>query len=117
MSIEAACHCKSVRLVVAHIPAELTDCNCSICRRYGSLWAYYSPDDVEVVGAPVQHYKWDDRSIRFERCGRCGCVTHWSANDKAVNRMGINARMFEPSVIKDVHVRHLDGATTEEYVD
>lgn len=29
--------------------AEVTECNCSICRRYGVLWAYYPPDRVRVL--------------------------------------------------------------------
>ena len=39
MSVAASCHCGACILAVAVAPVEVTDCNCSICRRYGVLWA------------------------------------------------------------------------------
>ena len=38
--IRASCHCGAVCLEIDAAPAEVTECNCSICRRYGGLWAY-----------------------------------------------------------------------------
>jgi hypothetical protein len=46
--IVASCHCGAVLLEITEAPPEITDCNCSICRRYGVLWAYYSPRQVVV---------------------------------------------------------------------
>lgn len=47
--IEASCHCGAVRILVAERPWVLTACNCSLCRRLGTLWAYYRPDEVAIV--------------------------------------------------------------------
>lgn len=47
--ITAACHCGQVALEIDSPPTEVTDCTCSICRRYGVLWAYYSPSQVRIV--------------------------------------------------------------------
>jgi hypothetical protein len=44
--IEASCHCGAVKLEIQSAPNGVTDCNCSICRRYGVLWAYYEPAQV-----------------------------------------------------------------------
>ena len=41
--IDVACHCGAVRLTVPRAPVEVTECNCSICRRLGARWAYYAP--------------------------------------------------------------------------
>lgn len=116
--IEAACHCGRVRLTTAAAPGEVTECNCSICRRYGALWAYYPPARV-TVEAPdgTDGYMWDDRAIRFHRCRTCGCVTHWSPVDPAMDRMGVNARLMEPAVVAAARLRHLDGAASERYLD
>ena len=116
---EASCHCGAVRLVCDAAPTEVTDCNCSICRRYGVLWAYYVPAMVRLVppDAATDVYMWDDRAIRFHRCRSCGCVTHWSAVDAAVDRMGVNARLMPPEVVARARVRRLDGAVTERYLD
>lgn len=113
----ATCHCAAVRLTCEAAPAEVTECTCSICRRYGVLWAYYEPAQVRIEGGATEVYEWDDRSIGFHRCVACGCVTHWSANDPAVNRMGVNARLMDLEVLAAARVRHLDGAVTEQYLD
>ena len=38
-----------------------------------------------------------------------GCVTHWAPVNKALNRMGVNARLMEPLVLARTRVRRLDG--------
>jgi len=116
---EASCHCGAVRLVCDVAPTEVTECNCSICRRYGVLWAYYSPTRVQLIppDAVTDIYMWDDRAIAFHRCRTCGCVTHWSPVDKSVDRMGVNARLMPREDLARSRVRLLDGADTERYVD
>ena len=117
--IQASCHCGAVRVEVAHAPETVTDCNCSICRRYGTLWAYYSPKLVRI--APTEGatdiYMWDDRSLEFHRCRNCGCVTHWAAADKSSDRMGVNARLMAPEILAQARVRRFDGAKTWKYLD
>src|ERR1700722_11452661 len=95
--VTASCHCGAIRLQVEAAPETVTDCNCSICRRYGVLWAYYPPQQVEILAASgaTDIYMWDDRSIEFHRCKTCGCVTHWAAVDRTRNRMGVNARLMD----------------------
>lgn len=114
--IESSCHCGAVRLEIAHAPETVTDCNCSICRRYGVLWAYYSPELVSVTGA-TDIYMWDDRSIEFHRCRTCGCISHWAPVDRGSDRMGVNARLMPLDVLSKARVRRLDGAVTEKYLD
>ena len=117
--IESSCHCGAVRLEIATPPQTVTDCNCSICRRYGVLWAYYSPNDVRIAppSGATAIYMWDDKSIEFHHCKTCGCVTHWAPVDKARDRMGVNARLLAPEILAVTQVRHLDGAGTEQYLD
>jgi hypothetical protein len=115
--IEASCHCGAVKIEVEDAPEAVTDCNCSICRRYGVLWAYYEPGRVRITGAPTDIYFWDDHSLDFHRCKTCGCVTHWSPVDALVNRMGVNARLMPPEVLEKARIRHLDGAGTWTYTD
>ena len=117
--IQASCHCGAVRLEIDTAPEQVTDCSCSICRRYGVLWAYYNPSQVRLVPAPprTDTYLWDDRSIAFHRCRTCGCVTHWSAVTADPDRMGVNARLMDLNVLAKARVRRLDGAVTETYLD
>ena len=59
-----SCHCGAVTVEVARVPAEVTSCNCSICGRLGTLWGYYAPAEVTIVGATAT-YAWGNRTIDF----------------------------------------------------
>jgi hypothetical protein len=117
--VDASCHCGAIHLEIETPPETVTDCSCSICRRYGVLWAYYAPEQVRIVavGGATDIYTWGDRTIEFHRCETCGCVTHWAPLDRSAGRMGVNARLMELHVLAAARVRKLDGAVTETYVD
>ena len=110
--IEASCHCGAVRFAVETAPEDVTDCNCSICRRSGTLWAYYQAPEVSFAAenGPTDIYVWGDRMLELHRCRTCGCVTHWSAIDPNYTRMGVNARLMAPDVLSATPIRHFDGA-------
>jgi hypothetical protein len=111
--LKGSCHCGAVQLEIPRKPRRLTNCNCSICRRLGGLWAYYKETEVKVIAAPgaTDEYIWGDKCLRIVRCGRCGCVTHWqSILSKAGGKMGVNARNFDPVMLGQVRIRLLDGA-------
>src|SRR5262245_66596371 len=99
MLVEGSCHCGAVRIEISRAPAELTSCNCSICRRLGTLWAYYAPAEVRISGSTAT-YAWGGKNLEFHRCVTCGCATHWSPTDPPRERMGINLRMMEPAVVE-----------------
>ena len=110
--IEASCHCGAVRLTVEAAPDDVGDCNCSLCRRYGALWAYYQRPQVRFAAdnGPTDIYMGRDGRLEFHRCRTCGCLTHWSAADRAKPRMGVNARMMPPEVLAPIPVVQIDGA-------
>ncbi len=108
--IAGSCHCGAVQLEIPSAPTQLTSCNCSICRRLGTLWAYYSPAEVRITGATTA-YRWGDEALALHHCPTCGCTTHWSPiGDTDPNRMGIQMRLFAPELIARVRVRRVDGA-------
>ena len=116
--IEASCHCGAVRIEVAERPAQLTACNCSLCRRLGTLWAYYRPQQVSIVqgaGATVPYVQ-GDRTLAMHHCATCGCITHWSSLTGA-DRMAVNARLMEEREIQHARVRRLNAAVTWRYLD
>jgi len=117
VSVDLACDCGGVRLHLASIPNEATDCNCGICRRYGALWAYAAPRDVATTSAGTDVYLRGDRLIAFHRCRTCGCVTHWRAVDPDRDRMGVNMRLAPPDLVAALRIRRLDGADTWTFLD
>nr|MEA2799272.1 hypothetical protein [Phenylobacterium sp.] len=116
--IEAACHCGAVRLTAPSAPQTVTECNCSICRRLGARWAYYSPAEVGLPKpGSTQPYVWGDRMLAFHRCRSCGVTTHWQSLDGAQERMAINARIMDGLDWARMRIRQFDGADTWAYLD
>jgi len=114
--VEASCHCGAVTIQIDGAVTELTSCNCSICRRLGTLWTYHAPSRVRITG-PTATYRWGDKSLDLHRCSTCGCITHWWSLDPASDRMGVNARLADPAIVAAARVRRFDGADTWTFLD
>jgi hypothetical protein len=111
--LTGTCHCGKVRVTVPRAPGSLTDCNCSICRRYGVLWAYYKASTVRIEAKPkaTRGYSWGRKALRFVRCAECGCVMYWErARPDPERKMGVNARTFDPAALRRARITPLDGA-------
>jgi hypothetical protein len=83
-ALAATCHCGAIRIYVRQMSRTLTSCNCSICRRYGALWAYYAASSV-TIEAPkggLSKYSWNRKIRAYYRCKKCGCVTHYAYRKK-----------------------------------
>lgn len=111
--ITASCHCGKIGLQVKAAPEWVGSCNCSICRRTGGLWAYYSPGEVihDDADAASSKYQWGDRMLTMHFCSDCSCMTHWTAMDPHYGRMGVNARMMPEVNLENIEVRLIDGAS------
>jgi hypothetical protein len=113
--MRAACHCTAVRFEVLGMPDWVLDCNCTLCRRYGAIWAYPKPDMVKFVrGADsTDTYSWGDRALAFHRCKDCGCLTHMVVVASDPPRLyGINARMIPTLDPASVRLRQRDNGHT-----
>ena len=100
--LTATCHCGAVRVHVPRRPRSLTNCNCSMCRRYGVLWAYYKDAEVQMDAGPgdTDDYVWGRRSQKFVRCAHCGCVMQWRKFSLGPGTYtGVNARNFDPALL------------------
>ena len=118
--LEATCHCGAVRIRVPRAPRTLTSCNCSICRRYGALWAYYAAGSVSVRAGrgALEKYSWNRRIRDYYRCRRCGCVTHYAYRKKRRDTsVAVNAVNFDPAAISGARIRRLDGAGSWKFLD
>jgi hypothetical protein len=111
--LSTSCHCGAVRIEIAEPPKSLTQCNCSICRRTGALWAYYTRKSINLIAAPdaLETYTWQTHRVRFQRCRVCGSLTHWdSADTSPKGRFGVNMRNTEqPAEVARTPIEMLDG--------
>ena len=114
----ASCHCGAIVLEMQRKPRKLTQCNCSLCRRYGALWAYFQRKSLRVIGEnkALEVYSWNDKRFNFFRCATCGCVTHYERTTRRADGSDMGAvnlrNIDEPAIIENVPIRLLDGALT-----
>lgn len=110
--ISGSCHCGAVSWTHQGIPTSATACNCTVCRRYGVLWAYdYEGEGISVSGA-TQAYIRGHRVIEFHFCPNCGGVSFWrsiEADPDGRRRIAVNLRQAEPEVVAQVPIDHFDG--------
>ena len=112
--IEGSCHCGAIHWQFEGIPDSATAWNCTICRRYGVLWAYDHEDERIRVAGPTRIYI-RGSSIEFHFCPACGCVSHWrsqQADDQGRRRIAVNLRLTDPDSVAQIPIDHFDGLDT-----
>ncbi len=117
--MRGSCHCGAVEIAVPGAPAWLGSCNCSICTKLGTLFAYYPDDGGVTVSGETARYIWGDKMIALHHCPICGCSTHWDSLGESFGKVGINARLLDGFAIVEgepridgeaIEVRYLDNA-------
>ena len=110
--LEGSCHCGKVTWGMDGVPESATACNCTICRRYGVLWAYdYEGERIETSGETTA-YIWGDRTVGFHFCPGCGCVAYWRAVEADKDgrlRIAVNLRLAEADDVAEVPIDHFEG--------
>lgn len=114
--IRGSCHCGKVEWQFEGQPDEATACNCTVCRRYGVLWAYDHEGEGIKVSGPTHHYVRGE-AIEFHFCPVCGCVAFWRGrrtDKEGRRRIAVNLRLAEPDAVGHIPIRHLDGLNAFE---
>lgn len=109
---KGSCHCGKVAFEVdGEIDAALA-CNCSICRRKGSL-LWFVPRDALRLLTPqqaVSTYTFNKHHIRHCFCPSCGIHPFGEGTDPKGKRMAaINLRCLEGVDLDSIPVQHFDG--------
>ncbi len=112
--LTGTCHCQALRWRFEPPIESATACNCTVCRRYGTLWAYdYEGEGVHVEGPSTAYVR--GRAIEFHFCPSCGCVAFWRGrllDDQGRRRLAVNLRLTEPDAVAHLPVDHFDGLDT-----
>lgn len=118
--MEGNCHCGAVQWRFAGKPASATACNCTVCRRYGALWAYdYLGEGISVSGTTTAYQRRDEfgGDLAFHFCPTCGCACYWlgrEAGDDHRRRIAVNLRLAEPGLVADVPIQRFEGLESFE---
>ena len=118
MALVGSCHCGAVRFQVPAAPEWLGACNCSFCRKRGTLWGYYDAPEFRLLAGEAQAtYRWNYGLVAHHHCASCGCGTcsesptfTASGPDFSKPRIGVNARLFDEIDLEALPRRAIDGA-------
>lgn len=113
------CHCGQIQFSVTAAPKQLVDCNCSLCRRLGALWAHVPIDSVTITAnsGAARSYIQGDKTLAVQTCTNCGCTTHYESLQGDGKIMAVNFRMCSHDVISQFQIRSFDGADTFQFLD
>ena len=118
--LTGACHCGSAAWTLDGDPGFVTACNCSLCRRYGALWAYdFEGERVDVTGdtSAYQRAGKDDPALEILFCSNCSCVLAWRGLRRGKDgrrRMAVNVRLAPFEAVANLPIDHFDGLDTFE---
>ena len=118
MNLQGACHCQAVKWSLNGPVDGITGCNCTVCSRYGALWAYgYEAEEINVTGE-TKTYARGRQNLSFHFCSHCGCVAYWRLNKTDENgkrRIAVNIRLVDdPKKVSALPIDHFDGLDTFE---
>lgn len=115
-----SCHCGAANWTLVGDPGSITACNCTLCRRYGALWAYdYEGERIAVAGETSSYRRpgKDDPALEILFCSVCACVLSWRGlrlEEDGRRRMAVNLRLAEPEAVAHLPIDHFDGLDTFE---
>jgi hypothetical protein len=109
--LTGTCHCQALRWRFEGLIESATACNCTVCRRYGALWAYdFEGEGIHVEGPSTAYVR--GRAIEFHFCPGCGCIAFWrgrETDEQGRRRIAVNLRLTEPEAVAHLPIDHFDG--------
>jgi len=118
--LKGDCHCGATGWTLTGDPGSVTGCNCTLCRRYGVLWAYdYEAERINVFGPRATYTRPGkaDPSLEIHFCPNCGNVICWRGlrlDEKGRRRMAVNIRLADPEKVAALPIDHFDGLDSFE---
>jgi hypothetical protein len=101
-------------------PGSVTACNCTICSRYGVLWAYdYENGRIKINGSTFVYERVDKTppNLEFHFCPKCASVICWRAikpEPDGRRRLAINIRLASVDEVGHLLIDHFDGLVSFE---
>jgi hypothetical protein len=104
------CHCGGVEIEVnvPDQPQKVMRCNCSLCKRKGTIMTMVGPEDLKIIKGKdiLKLYQYHTKTAKHYFCSNCGIYTHH--NPRSNPKMyGINIACLEgmePFKLNDVGV-------------
>lgn len=115
MTHEGSCHCGKVAFDVEADITEAMECNCSMCRRRGSLLAFV-PREALTLKTPESDlgtYTFNKHQIQHHFCPACGIAPFGEGVDprSGAKMAAINVRCLPDLDLDSLKITKVDGAS------
>lgn len=113
----STCACGGVEVTIDKKPDFIYDCNCSLCRKSGGAWGYFTSSLVSAVGTTAPFSRTDKLApiVEIHSCPICSATTHFTLTDTYkskhpnVDQVGVNMRLFDPEELAGIDVHYPNG--------
>lgn len=115
MAHSGSCHCGRIAFTVDGEIARAMACNCSICRRRGSLLAFFPRDAFTLASKEGDYatYRFNSERIAHHFCQTCGVAPFSEATDPKSGQpmVAVNVRCLPGVDLDALEIGHFDGAS------
>ena len=114
MKYQGSCHCGGIAFELDADIDTAIDCNCSMCRRRGSLLAFF-PRAALTLSTPesaLGTYRFNTEKIGHHFCPTCGIAPYSEGADPASGAeiVAVNLRCLPELDLASLKVQKVDGA-------
>lgn len=112
MNYVGGCHCGKVPFEVEADLQQVTECNCSICSKRGSLLWFVPRANLRLI-TPEENlatYTFNKHKIKHHFCSKCGCAPFGDGTSPEGDaKAAINVRCLSDVDLSVLKVNHFDG--------
>lgn len=108
------CQCGKVRYEAQADIGEVITCNCSRCRKVGSLLSAVAMSDFKLLSgeADMTEYQFNNRRIHHPFCRTCGIQSYaYGKGPGGRDMVMINVRCLDSVDVEELAVKKFDGAS------
>ena len=111
---QGSCHCGRVSYEADADLSKVISCNCSICRKHGTLLAFVPDDGFRLHSGQddLKEYLFNKKVIRHQFCSNCG-VQPFARGTRpdGVQTIALNVRCLDGVGLDDLNFAKFDGAS------
>jgi hypothetical protein len=112
---EGGCHCGRVRYRVTADLSQVTECNCSVCRKKGFLHVILPQEAFELLRgqSELSTYQFNTEIAKHYFCRHCGIHSFYVPRSDP-DKIDVNARCLDDVDVSSLRPVHFDGHHWEQ---
>jgi hypothetical protein len=114
MQYEGSCHCGKIAFNVEGEFSSGMECNCSICRRRGSILAFVPIDDFQLKTpeSDLSTYTFNTHALQHHFCATCGVAPYAEGKGPdGATMAAVNLRCIPAVDLTALQIHQFDGAS------